>query len=245
MNSPNQIEQSGEDHSSAYANHLLIHQKDNLVTDGMVAFSGCSMKPTLIDGDLVEVHPYDQRTVVQVGDIIYYQLSGVSKAIIHRVIRVTPAGVIARGDNNSFDDIEPIPSKFILGQVTAAWRGSRRRKIVGGRRGMAYYKSHHILLAFVGVIIPILRPFCQILVRWNIIAHCLPQRFRPKVVKFNGGKENYLRLVWLKRVIGEFDFNLRRWKIYHPFRLLFSEKIISFYELQQREGSSTFTHHAK
>lgn len=241
MNSPKRFDLSGEDHSTWYAGRLPIRQGINMGTAGMVAFSGCSMKPTLVDGDLVEVLPYDQR-IIQVGDIIYYQLPAATKAIIHRVVRITPAGVIARGDHNPFNDAAPIPSEFIFGQVIAVWRGSRRRRMAGGRLGLFYCKPHQIILACESAIIPILRPFYQLLVRREIIARCLPRRFQPKVVKFNDGKVSHLRLVWGKRVIGEYDFHRRRWNIDRPFRPLLSEKAIGSTGTLQGGVTSTFAH---
>lgn len=225
MNKSGQLKQLGEDPSTRQANCLPIHPEINLRSEGVVAFVGCSMKPTLLDGDLVEVLPYVERTV-QVGDIIYYQFPNASKAIIHRVVRITPAGVIARGDNNPVDDKDPIPSQFILGQVTAVWRGSRRRKMVGGPKGMVYYKIHKVFLAYGGAILPILRPLYHLLIRGEGVSRCLPQRFRPKVTAFRDGKKNHLRLVWWGRVVGEYDFDRHRWNIDRPYRLLLSGKVI-------------------
>ncbi len=242
MNTLKRFDLSGEDHFTWYAGRLPIRQGINLGIAGMVAFSGCSMKPTLVDGDLVEVLPYDQRTI-QVGDIIYYQLPAATKAIIHRVIRITPAGVIARGDHNPFDDAAPIPSEFIFGQVIAVWRGSRRRKIAGGRRGMISYRFHQIILACESAIVPILKPFYQLLVRREVIARCLPQKFRPKVIEFGDSKETRLRLIWWQRVIGEYDFHQRRWNIDRPFRLLFSECAICFNKSLQGCVTSPDNHH--
>lgn len=229
-----------EDNSAPHDNRLLIHRDINLWSAGMVAFSGCSMKPTLIDGDLVEVVPYKQNTA-KIGDIIYYQLPAANKknATVHRVVRIIPEGVITRGDHNALDDADPIPSEFILGQVTAVWRGSHRRKVAGGYMGVAYYKFYQFLLGCGNVILPILRPFYRILVRWDIIACCLPQRFRPKIVEFRDGEKKHLQFVWRKRVIGEFDQNLGKWKIHPPFRLLFSEKTI--YSKGQLKNNITST----
>lgn len=242
MNSPKRFEQPRVDHSTQRSGYPLIYPGIILNSAGMVAFSGYSMKPTLVDGDLVELLPYKDRKV-QVGDIIYYQLPAAGKAIIHRVVRITPAGVIARGDNNFFDDADPIPPHLIFGQVVSVWRDSRQGKIAGGRKGMVYYKFYQLLLACKRAIIPILRPFYHTLFRRGVNARCLPRRFQPKVVNFNDGKEYHLRLVWWKWVIGEYDFHQHRWNIYRPFRLIFSEKTILSTESAQGGVASPVNHY--
>lgn len=241
MHSTNRFDSCGVDSGARRADSAPTHPVVDLKTARMVAFTGCSMKPTLIEGDLVEVVPYE-NCEVQVGDIIYYQFPASDEAIIHRVVRITPVGVIARGDNNLCDDTKPILSHYIIGQVVAVWRGTLRRKLEGGRGGMLYYLFHKAIFAFGRTVFLILRPFYQLLVRWEVLARFLPQRFRPKVVKFNDGKETHLRLVWGKRVIGSYDFHRRRWRIYRPFRLLFSEKAFYSNDPLQCGTISTFTH---
>ncbi len=240
MNVPNRFERIAEDHSASPDNRLLIRRDIHLWLAGMVAFTGCSMKPTLVEGDLVEVRPYKQN-MVKIGDIIYYQLPTASKmnATIHRVVRITPQGVIARGDHNSHDDADPIPFEFIFGQVTAVWRGSRRRKLAGGYKGVAYCKFHQSLLVCGRVFLPILRPFYRMLVRSEIIAGCLPWRFQPKIVEFSDGDKTHLQFVWRKRVIGVFDQDAGRWKISPPFHLFLSGKTLFPKERLKDKGITT------
>ena len=54
---------------------------------------------------------------------------------MHRVVRVTPAGIATLGDNNTKEDAMLLPPESIKGQVVAAWRGQKRRKIAGGLQG--------------------------------------------------------------------------------------------------------------
>jgi len=85
---------------------------------------GTSMLPTLEGGDLVVIQgvPINQ---VHVGDIIVYggtcSASGLS--VVHRVVGITPAGLITKGDNNARTDqafliaTSPITASCLEGKV--------------------------------------------------------------------------------------------------------------------------------
>lgn len=68
--------------------------------------SGTSMLPTLEDGDLVVIQnvPFSS---LHVGDIVVYNppCSATGESVIHRIVEVTPSGVITQGDNNNYTDI--------------------------------------------------------------------------------------------------------------------------------------------
>ena len=66
---------------------------------------GHSMLPTLEGGDLVVIQnvPVDQ---IHVGDIVVYNslCSTGGESVVHRVINITSAGLITKGDNNPYSD---------------------------------------------------------------------------------------------------------------------------------------------
>jgi signal peptidase I len=85
---------------------------------------GYSMLPTLEGGDLVVIQnvPVDQ---VHTGDIIVYNglCSAGGESVVHRVVNITAAGLITKGDNNPGTDqalgiaISPITSQCLEGKV--------------------------------------------------------------------------------------------------------------------------------
>ena len=85
---------------------------------------GTSMLPTLEEGDLVVIQnvPFSG---LHVGDIIVYNppCSATGESVIHRIVEVTPDGVITQGDNNNYTDIQggiatgPITANCFVGKV--------------------------------------------------------------------------------------------------------------------------------
>jgi signal peptidase I len=85
---------------------------------------GTSMLPTLEGGDLVVI----QSTTVNqihVGDIIVYgaPCSAGGESVVHRVVNITVAGLITKGDNNPGTDqalgiaLQPIIQQCLEGRV--------------------------------------------------------------------------------------------------------------------------------
>src|SRR5665647_1678306 len=98
------------------------------------AYVGPSMNPTLREPEIIEIMPYDSRPL-RVGDVAFFLSPEADQLVVHRVVRVTPAGISTIGDNNTQEDALLLQPKNIKGQVVAAWRGQKRRKITGGLRG--------------------------------------------------------------------------------------------------------------
>lgn len=62
-----------------------------------------SMRPGVQPGDLAIVRPV-QTDRLRVGEVIAYLPPGQSTPVIHRIISVTPAGIVTKGDANSVAD---------------------------------------------------------------------------------------------------------------------------------------------
>ncbi len=117
---------------SARARFKLRHEGLGIV--GHCAYAGSSMSPTLCEGDLLEIVPRGERPV-RTGDVILFLPPGGDQPVVHRVVRLTSQGIRTRGDSGTADDPWLLQPADILGQVVAAWRGERRRKIRGQRVG--------------------------------------------------------------------------------------------------------------
>ncbi len=176
------------------------------------------MNPTLFSGDLMEVIPYGPRAA-QVGDVLYFTPPSGKAAVVHRAVRLTPQGVITRGDNNPTDDTCPLLPEHIVGRVTAAWRGQRRRRIAGGGQGRLYRRLLAARRVLGRVFSAPLRPVYYALAESGLIARLLPRGWRARVVVFGTGDCARLRLLWGRRIIGAYDPARRRWDIRYPYRL--------------------------
>src|SRR5512143_1944898 len=94
------------------------------------AYTGRSMNPTLVEPELLEVVPCSD-TPVRPGDVILFTHTGTKAQIVHRVARVTSAGLVTRGDSSAQDDADLCQRAEVRGRVVAAWRGQRRRAVPG------------------------------------------------------------------------------------------------------------------
>jgi hypothetical protein len=174
------------------------------------------MNPTIAEPALMEVVPYTHEAAVRPGDVLLFQPPGQPSAIVHRAMRITPRGILTRGDNNPMDDAAPLAFAHVTGRVVAIRRGEQRRTIHGGRAGLAW---HYFLRGWRVInrwLSRLLHAPYHALARTGLLRRLLPARWRPRVVVFQGA-----RLVMLgARVIGRYDARTRAWQIRRPLRLL-------------------------
>ena len=67
------------------------------------AYVGPSMNPTLREPEIMEIMPYDGRPL-RVGDVAFFLPPEADQPVVHRIVRVTPAGISTLGDNNTRED---------------------------------------------------------------------------------------------------------------------------------------------
>jgi hypothetical protein len=183
------------------------------------AYVGPSMNPTLREPEIMEILPYDKRPL-RVGDVAFFLSPEADQPVVHRVVRVTPAGISTLGDNNTREDLTVLRPKCIQGRVVAAWRGQKRRKIAGGYLGWLisrWLRWRRVLDRYVS---PLLSPLYGALSRRGLIARMLPDPFRPRVVVFRTEGRDQVRLLMGRRIIGSYDDDRHQWQIRRPFRLL-------------------------
>lgn len=182
-------------------------------------YVGPSMNPTLRDPALLEIEPYGNRPV-RVGDVVFFLSPEADQPIVHRVIRMTPAGISTLGDNNTREDAFLLQPENIQGQVVAAWRGQHRRRIAGGLRGRVASRGLRWGLGLCRSASPVLQPLYHALSRRGWVARCLPTPFRPRVVVFRAQGRDQYQLLLGRRVIGRYDNSRHQWQIQRPFHLL-------------------------
>ncbi len=183
------------------------------------AFSGWSMFPTLVEPSVMLVRPYPSTGEVRPGDVVLFRPAEAPAGVVHRVLRVTPAGLVTRGDNNAQDDRELLDADRIVGKVVEAWSGPRRRRVAGGTRGLV---RHRVLR---------LRPFVS---RWARTllrpvyralggAGCFPT-LSPRVLAFRSGEARIWKALLGKHVVGVYDSRLRVWQVRLPYRLFVDDR---------------------
>ncbi len=180
----------------------------------LIAYHGPSMNPTLVEPELLDVVPYDERPV-RVGDVIFFTLPD-GRAVVHRVVQSTPAGISTRGDNNPHLDPWLLQPVAISGRIVAAQDAGKRRVIHGGRVGMAWHRLLRRWRSINRVTSRLLHRPYRALAANGIVAKHLPAPWRPRVAVFGARR----LLLWGRRVIGHYDAQRGQWIIRRPYRLL-------------------------
>jgi signal peptidase I len=117
------------------------HDQEHLCSLGLARdrfYHGSSMLSAFRPGDYLAIEPAP-LTAIRPGDVVVYrgrEEAGESKEIVHRVVAVTPGGLVTRGDNNPGVDAEPVTQDSLLGRVTHRERKGRVRSVRGGWRGL-------------------------------------------------------------------------------------------------------------
>jgi hypothetical protein len=170
----------------------------------------------------LEVAPYDGRPV-QAGDVIYFEPPEGEREIVHRVVCVTPDGIRTRGDNNPTDDPYCLQTAHIIGQVVRAQRGSRKRRIAGGRRGTLFGYVARVWRVANRSTSRLLHGVYHALAGSGTFRGLLPPRLRPRLLVFQSKTEPTFKLVMGQREVGRYDNWRCQWTIQRPFRLFVDE----------------------
>jgi len=171
----------------------------------------------------LEIEPYGNR-ITQVGDIIVFERSGDGQAVVHRIIDLTPSGICTRGDGNASADRYLVQPEDITGRVIAAWRGNQRRKIPGGKVASIRVNLSCHRQRLNRLICDSLYPLYTTSARSGVIHRLLPTRLQPRIVTFQTGDHQQLRLFLGRHSIGHYEDDWNRWIIRRPFRLLVDER---------------------
>lgn len=201
---------------------------NNGITPGnmfFAAYVGPSMNPTLREPEIMEIMPYDS-TPLRVGDVVFFLPPETDHLVVHRIIRVTPAGISTLGDNNTQEDTLLLQPNGIKGKVVAAWRGQKRRKIAGGYQGRLTGRWLHWRHTLDHRLSLLLHPLYHVLSHWGLIAWILPASFRPRVVVFHAQGRDQFQLLLGKRIIGRYDEQRQLWQIQRPFLLFVDERAL-------------------
>ena len=189
------------------------------------AYIGPSMNPTLREPEIMEIMLYDSRPL-RVGDVAFFVSPEGDQPVVHRIVRVTPAGISTIGDNNTQEDTFLLQPESIEGRVVATRRGQKRRKIAGGLQGRLTSRWLRWRRLLDRGVSPLLHPLYQALSHRGLIARLLPAPFRPRVVVFHAQGRDRFQLLLGRRIIGRYDDYRHRWQIQRPFHLFVDRRAL-------------------
>jgi hypothetical protein len=100
---------------------------------------------TFRPGDYLTVEPAS-IAAIRPGDVVLYRgrdPAGEPEDVVHRVVAVTPGGLVTRGDNNPQLDNVLVTQDNLVGRVTHVQRAGRTHPVWGGRLGMFRVRARH------------------------------------------------------------------------------------------------------
>jgi hypothetical protein len=109
------------------------------------AYRGGSMLGTLRRGDRIPIQPVP-LAAIRPGDVVAFRAPngcGHPEETVHRVMAVTPGGLVTRGDNGHRADNALVTADNLLGRVTCIERRGKRVAIRGGRAGLLRARLLH------------------------------------------------------------------------------------------------------
>jgi hypothetical protein len=174
---------------------------------GMFAYAGSSMSPTLNELDLLEVRPCEGQQV-RAGDVILFASPESERLVVHRVVRTRGSEVLTRGDSNMLVDPWVVCIGDVKGRVIAAWRGERRRTVLGGRAGRLQSRLCRIVRRLLRVV----ESPRLVAVTRAMSARLLPARLRPRVLQFSSRGQGQACVVMGRRVVARYDHARRQWQ---------------------------------
>jgi len=186
-----------------------------------VRYTGPSMRPTLMPGDLLTVQT--ECPDLLLGDIVIFR-DREGQTIAHRIVAIDQAGVRTRGDNNSEPDTESVPRERLIGRVTTLARGKRSITIKGGFLSGKTYRIALLALKncewfFVRRLHPLYRGLSQLLWPKKMLRVLL----KPRFLHFNKPDGAEIQMLIGHTVIGRYRQAEDCWQIRRPYRLLIDE----------------------
>ncbi len=184
-----------------------------------LAHIGTSMNPTLCERDMLDIEAYAENPVRK-GDVVLFQRPKTEILVVHRVSVVSEQGIYTRGDNSNQIDHWVLDKTDILGQVTAAWRKSKRRVVHGGLRGRITAVKLYFRLKVGRFLTYPLKLVYHTLLQSGIPQKLSHKFWQPRIITFRSSQCYSLHMRLGQRTIGRFDKKSGIWVIQRPYRLL-------------------------
>ncbi len=188
----------------------------------VLIYRGESMGPTLQEGDVVSLSTVGNRAVRR-GDIIVFPAPGEARRVIHRVVAVTPAGYLTRGDNAPSLDPWTVKTADIYGLVRHIYRSGKLRRLAGGFWGHSYACARRAVNRLASRAASCVRPLYHGLSRNRLVRHAFTSNHRLKILSIARPAGMEWKLFLGKREIGSLPAGHEQWRIKSPYLLLVDE----------------------
>ncbi len=180
--------------------------------------SGPSMYPTIRPGDGIELFTgRDAAESCRAGDIIVFPHHFAAMDVVHRIIKITPDGMITRGDNNNRFDPKVIRFEDMAGKVVAIKRGSRLITVKGGTYGLLIHKIMLLRKYFMLYGLRPLRFLSRVIAASGVLTVFHPF-VKTKVIYFKRNDRTIVTLWVGNRTVGTQQPDSGRWEIRFPYK---------------------------
>jgi signal peptidase len=196
-----------------------------------VVYTGVSMSPVLQEPDLLEVESYGARRV-RPGDVVCFKSPDEGVMVVHRVMAVEGRGarvcgsedrIRTRGDDNRAED-PVLRAGDVIGRVTTAQRGARRRAIHGGWQGLVVLRCARLGRRFRRNAGSVPRALYHLLAGLGPFDLLLPRSLRPRLVRFDTRYRAFVKLLMGGQAVGHYSNRHGKWLVRRPFGLFVDEK---------------------
>lgn len=184
-------------------------------------YLGPSMNPTLQNLDVVYLIPY-QDHIPRKGDVIAIRGHDTASSIIHRIVAITPEGLITQGDNNQQRDEGITQPSEVLGYISCIQRGNRQIPIQSGYAGYLVFVWSRICSTTRSWGKYILNYPYQYLVASQIFMRIASPFLVCRAVQYEGSSRSEIQLFLGPLYIGRRRKGMESWEIKPPFGIFFS-----------------------
>jgi len=137
------------------------------------AYHGRSMRPTFRDGHLLYVRPTADGLAP--GDVVVFVNPVKNGYVVHRVVSVSKAGLITRGDSNWSNDGQPVALEQVIGRVEMVEIKEHLKPVRGGMGALWSARAGWLARKLSAWLLPIMaRPYR--LIRGSAVVRRVLQR---------------------------------------------------------------------
>lgn len=188
--------------------------------DRQIRYVGNSMSPWLLQNDILDWEPINERLPVPGDVIIFRDPANTGCLIIHRVVSKYPDGsYCTRGDNTLSNDGHPVMLSSIMGVVTGGIREERPLDVSMGFAGLMHHQYAQQRVKLLSIFEHFFtRPYRKISQK-KVMCRIVPQRYRQRLVIVKTHEGYNLQVYLRKRLVGWKGEKDQDWTILPPYRL--------------------------
>jgi len=174
------------------------------------------MQPTFKPGQLLYVRPAVED--IAVGDVIVFKNKTKTNFVVHRVIKIDHGQFFTRGDNNPYDDPDPVHPEEVLGVVKWADQDGTITAVRGGNAGFRRSQSQKCRRNLVNRFMRLFFPLYRFIKSSEII----PKLWHPEIKKIQIKTENGVLIKYLHRnhTVAQWDSGSNQFDCRHLFDLV-------------------------